>query len=66
MMDEEQRILHNQLCGFWKDFCKTENLPQLSADELLLTHQLDCDGIKLTTRQEQVVRAFIVIWEATV
>lgn len=50
----------NNLIDEWAGWCKENNLPHVSADELLL------EDIDLTKVQRGYIRKFISTWEACV
>ena len=46
------------LCKLARDWCKENNLPCMSFDELLLE-----DSIKKTEEQKEFIKAYMVIWD---
>ena len=56
--------MEQHLTDFWKEFCDTNYLDLMSADELLMVHHMD--KVTLSDEQEQLVRKFIELWELSV
>tara|TARA_Y100000004_G_C8789376_1_gene358526 strand:+ start:39 stop:242 length:204 start_codon:yes stop_codon:yes gene_type:complete len=46
------------LCKLAEEWCKENNLPFMSFDELLLE-----DSIKKTEEQKEFIKAYMVIWD---
>lgn len=53
------------LTNFWESFCKSNKLPYESADELLGEMHMNKD-LKFTPEQQEVVEAFIKLWDVVV
>ncbi len=62
--------MQEELTSLWQEFCSTNGLPQISADDLL--HQYDdtftgdANNDLLNDEQLKFVTRFIDLWEVTV
>lgn len=62
VMSTNLNVAGNWLCEQLAKFCKDEQLPDLSADELL-SHLMSLDPNEDRQRQIEWVRGFIAAWE---
>ena len=54
--------VHDKLCNLWITWCEQNDMPDISADDLLHSNYMD-DDTSLTTKQAKFVEAFVSLWE---